>query len=356
EVTYTWAEDNSSVTATRVCANDESHVETETATTTSEVTKAATCEGKGETTYTAVFENEAFATQTKTVENIEALGHKYGEPVWNWAEDYLTADAVFTCEYDASHTKTVKAQVTKSADKEGNTVYTAEAEFEGKTYIDTKTVEKEPEPAEETFKIIVDQNGEGTVIASLEDAKKGDTVNLAVTPAEGYELGEVLVNGKPLKIDENGRGNFTVEGETTVSVTFKASEYRFIEGMNQTWTKGSGKTAFFKTDGLFKLFEGLTVDGKDVPESAYDAAEGSTEITFKAEYLETLAAGDHLLEAKYQNGSHPKTSFKVEEAKEEPAPVQPETGTKGLSPLWYMMTVLSAMFFILIEKKKNEDD
>ena len=72
---YEWSADNSTVTAIRTCANDAAHVETETVGTTSEVTKDATCEEKGETTYTAVFTNTAFAKQTKTEENIDALGH-----------------------------------------------------------------------------------------------------------------------------------------------------------------------------------------------------------------------------------------------------------------------------------------
>jgi hypothetical protein len=74
--TYTWAEDNSSVTATRICGNDGSHVETVTVNTTSAVTTPATCEGKGKTTYTATF-TTPFATQTKVVENVDALGHDF---------------------------------------------------------------------------------------------------------------------------------------------------------------------------------------------------------------------------------------------------------------------------------------
>ena len=65
EPSYVWAEDNSTVTATRVCKNNEAHVETETAETTSEVTTPASCEQPGETTYTATFENPAFETQTR---------------------------------------------------------------------------------------------------------------------------------------------------------------------------------------------------------------------------------------------------------------------------------------------------
>ena len=65
--TYTWADDYSTATASRVCKNDKSHVESETVKTTSKVTKEATYEEEGEITYTAVFTNKAFLSQTKTV-------------------------------------------------------------------------------------------------------------------------------------------------------------------------------------------------------------------------------------------------------------------------------------------------
>ena len=70
---YEWAEDNSTCTATRICANDASHVETETVNTSSEVTKEPTGTKNGVRTYTATFTNPAFETQKKT-EAIPATG------------------------------------------------------------------------------------------------------------------------------------------------------------------------------------------------------------------------------------------------------------------------------------------
>ena len=74
EPTYEWSADNSTVTAKRVCVNEDYHVETETVTTTSAVTVEPACLTAGERTYTAVFENTAFEKQTKTVP-VQALGH-----------------------------------------------------------------------------------------------------------------------------------------------------------------------------------------------------------------------------------------------------------------------------------------
>ena len=66
---YVWADDNSTVTATRTCtrATGASCTQTETVKTTAQMT-AATYTAAGKTVYTATFENTAFETQTKTVE------------------------------------------------------------------------------------------------------------------------------------------------------------------------------------------------------------------------------------------------------------------------------------------------
>lgn len=59
ESEYTWADDNSTVTAKRVCKNDPTHVETETAKTKRE-------ENDSQTILTAEFDNPAFRIQKKT--------------------------------------------------------------------------------------------------------------------------------------------------------------------------------------------------------------------------------------------------------------------------------------------------
>ncbi|MBM6809390.1 InlB B-repeat-containing protein, partial [Faecalicoccus pleomorphus] len=93
------------------------------------------------------FEDESGTIPTTPEENkIQATGHSYGEPVWNWSEDGKTCTVTFTCEKDETHKETPKVTVT-SAEKApatcteaGVTTYTATVEFNGKTYTDTKDV------------------------------------------------------------------------------------------------------------------------------------------------------------------------------------------------------------------------
>ena len=100
EISYVWSDDNASVTATAECKNNpEAGTVTETVSTTSEITKAATCEEAGEKTYTATFENSLFKTQTKT-EEIDPIGHDWNEPTYTWAADNGSVTAARTCKND----------------------------------------------------------------------------------------------------------------------------------------------------------------------------------------------------------------------------------------------------------------
>ena len=76
EAAYTWSEDNKTCTAQRVCKNDGSHVEAETAEAAETVTKEASCTEEGSKTLKAAFTNSAFAEQTKTL-TLPKLDHQF---------------------------------------------------------------------------------------------------------------------------------------------------------------------------------------------------------------------------------------------------------------------------------------
>ncbi len=201
--TWTWNDDHTSATATRICANDPTHTVSMTdneiesviidkthttdgkATYTAEVTfaydnktftdvveivdtasghhttkvdaKDATCEATGNLEYWIcndegcgkLFKDEnALVETTLEAVTLEALGHNYVNPTWTWTQNgnfYTGATLTFTCANDATHKQT--PEVTFTADQTnpdctnaGKIVYTATATFEGKTYTDTKEV------------------------------------------------------------------------------------------------------------------------------------------------------------------------------------------------------------------------
>ena len=111
---YEWAEDQRTLTATRVCDRDPEHTETETADVSAEITLQPTCEIMGQTTYTSeAFTNPVFLPQTQTKTDIDALGHAWTETIYTWSEDETTVTANRVCGHDAGHIQTETVSTVK---------------------------------------------------------------------------------------------------------------------------------------------------------------------------------------------------------------------------------------------------
>lgn len=79
---------------------------------------------------------------------------------------------------------------------------------------------------------------------------------------------------------------------SAVDPAFKAM---IIEGANGKWQKGSEDVLSFTSNAAFADFLKVQIDGKDVDSSNYTVKEGSTIVTLKTSYLETLPVGKHTL-------------------------------------------------------------
>ena len=66
-----------------------------------------------------------------------------------------------------------------------------------------------------------------------------------------------------------------------------------VSGAEAVWRKGSGVGLTFTSDADFAGFQGVMVDGTAISAEHYTAKSGSTIVTLKAEYLETLSVGTH---------------------------------------------------------------
>ncbi len=102
---YTWEKtgDTYRVTATHICDRDNSHTESETVQATSDEAVAATCEGTGARTWTAVFTKKDFGT-AGMIEEIPALGHDWGP--WELVRTPTTTATGLerrVCRHDATH-------------------------------------------------------------------------------------------------------------------------------------------------------------------------------------------------------------------------------------------------------------
>ncbi len=111
--TYVWAQDYSTLTATRVCVHNSQHTETETVAATSGITQIQSCTTPEITTHTsAAFTNSAFSVQVKDIKTKDALEHDWNAPTYEWAEDNSEVVATMVCKRNANHiaTETVEAK------------------------------------------------------------------------------------------------------------------------------------------------------------------------------------------------------------------------------------------------------
>ncbi|MBE6874378.1 MAG: fibronectin type III domain-containing protein [Ruminococcus albus] len=112
-----------------------------------------TCETAGNIEYWVDEVNGKYfydADGTKPIENakdiiIPATEHSYGNPQWDWSEDFNSAGAKFVCANSTEHDRIVKAVVEKSETPatykaDGVITYTAKVTFGGSEYTDIKTV------------------------------------------------------------------------------------------------------------------------------------------------------------------------------------------------------------------------
>jgi hypothetical protein len=95
-------------------------------------------------TYTATveFDGKVYSDTTDEIMLEAMLGHCYGDPTWDWAEDYSSATATFTCERgDDEQVLYAFADVNIISEMSCTTdevvTYTATVEFNGQDYSDT---------------------------------------------------------------------------------------------------------------------------------------------------------------------------------------------------------------------------
>lgn len=79
-----------------------------------------------------------------------------------------------------------------------------------------------------------------------------------------------------------------------VKGTLHVEKIAIIEGADQTWTQGSGSDLVIRSNADFSDFLRVEVNGNAlVRDQDYTVRSGSTIVTIKAAYLDTLAAGDY---------------------------------------------------------------
>ena len=225
-----------------------------------ENSKAATCTEKGKDVYTATAtvtdaDGKEIGTLTADPKEVDlpALGHKYGEPTWNWTKgenNTYTATATFTCANDEKHVETVDAKVTEKSDgatctEAGKITYTATVTFEGKDYTDTKTEEVAAlghNYGEPTWNWSKGDDGSYTAIATFTCDRCKDVQKVVATVGDPVETKATCeADGKTVytaKVTFNGKDYTNTKEEVIKAIGHKYGEptWNWAKGENNTYT------------------------------------------------------------------------------------------------------------------------
>jgi len=146
-----------------------------------------------------------------------------------------------------------------------------------------------------------------------------------------------------------------------------AKDYVITRGADSSWTEGSSSTLGFTSNGLFRFFREVRIDGNTaVRDTDYTAHSGSTVITLKNSCLDTLSPGLHRLEVVYDILGEEYIADCEFTVKARPSPGTdnqlpgggvPQTGdnTASFCPL-AVMTGTAAALAVLLKKKKEYEN
>lgn len=170
--------------------------------------------------------------------------------------------------------------------------------------------------------------------------------------------------------DALSAGEKNMAGEHTKAILntmLKAlTAYDITSGDGSTWkenNKDNGLT--FKVNGYHKKFAGIVINGTVVNKKYYEIEAGSTIITLKAEYLQTLPTGNYTLLVQYTDGSTDgEDTFTI--TKNESAtpsdptnptdPSSPKTGDNSHPVVWIGILIVCAGIWMLLFFKKQKQE
>ncbi len=140
---------------------------------------------------------------------------------------------------------------------------------------------------------------------------------------------------------------------TPAPATPAPTSYYIMDGANSNWVRNEDGSMAIRGNGEFSKFTGVKVDGVLIDPANYTVKEGSTIVTLKPEYLNTLSEGSHSFEIMWADGSAA-TDFTVAgNAADYIAVNAPQTGYDSHKALWMLLLLaaLSGLTAVSITKK-----
>lgn len=154
-----------------------------------------------------------------------------------------------------------------------------------------------------------------------------------------------------------------------------AVDYEILDGANTSWKQNSDGSLSIRGSGEVSKFVGVKVDGNLVDEKNYTVKEGSTIVTLKADYLNTLSVGNHTFEIIWTDGTASTrfTVSKSDSGSDEPTDnngtsgsqtddnqqiTAPKTGDNSHTGLWISLlgVSLAGLLSMIYVRKKKENE
>ena len=156
----------------------------------------------------------------------------------------------------------------------------------------------------------------------------GEDKEFTITANNGYKLVKILVDETDKTADMVGDTLklTNITSNINLEVVVEKIVYEVTEGANQKYTITKNNEAKFKINADFRLFDDgkVYVDNELVDPKNYTAESGSTIITLKKEFVDTLSVGEHTLKVLFNDGGEAITTFNV--AREMVPTDNPQTG------------------------------
>ena len=177
-------------------------------------------------------------------------------------------------------------------------------------------------------------------------------------PAAGHTEGPIVIENE-IESTTQKEGSYEeviycTKCEKELSRTIKTTPkfvYEILEGDKSSYQKGTDNGITIKTNGKFSKFEGIEVDGKVVDESNYIAKDGSTVLTLKTDYLNTLSIGEHKIKFIYDDGEVETTFIVTQNAdaeNNEEELTTPKTNDLSNMTLWKIGIAVSGILFVIM--------
>ena len=153
--------------------------------------------------------------------------------------------------------------------------------------------------------------------------------------------------------DYGKKGNYSVTMTVEVQAVGEIPSYSIIEGANGVWIQNSDGILTFRANGDFSKFTGVKIDGTLIDVKNYTAVSGSTVITLKADYLQTLSVGKHTLTIVYNDGEC-NTEFEIKAIGEI---TNPQTGDNIIIfSIIFVIALTGIVATCIISKKKVKNN